>query len=558
MDKGANLKTLIFIKTKFIIWFFVVLSVSGCLLITTKVAFAGETYYIAPTGDNITGNGSKGNPWATLTKAEASISAGDTVYCRGGTYLYHPRVDWNVVGKSTSPITVKAYTGETPVFSSPGSGLFIAVRGAGWVTFDGLEVNGYKNAFNTRGLPYVDDTADTVTDYAENITIRNCYVHDTKEHGFYISAGSKNIVINNNIIEDTADFGIHNWHNPGADGLEIYNNILINCFNNFAVGAWDGKKIKIYNNTVIGGLEGLSIYQNSTPSNYKIIVKNNILYLPTHYVIHERYGNGSANLTSDNNIFYKPSGTFAWWEGAKVATLSAWQSTSGGDANSINSDPLFINSATFRLKSSSPAINTGTSSGAPAYDYGGTNRPQGAGVDIGAYEYTGGTPTSTSCPSLPSNGIMDNGSQWTSKTGSWSSSGGADPYGGGSLFSKDSGGSYEYCATGVSGSKGVYLWWTEYGSRCTSVHVEIYDGSTSIDTVYVNQQANGGKWNYLGTYSFSGKARVVVRSGGGCSTSADACKIISGSTPTPTSTSCPSLPSNGIMDNGSQWTSKTG
>ena len=59
----------------------------------------------------------------------------------------------------------------------------------------------------------------------------------------------------------------------------------------------------------------------------------------------------------------------------------------------------------------------------------------------------------------------------------------------------------------------------------TDVHtvpVDIYDGSTLIDTVYVNQTANGGKWNSLGTYTFSGTARVVINSQGGCTTSADA------------------------------------
>ncbi len=132
--------------------------------------------------------------------------------------------------------------------------------------------------------------------------------------------------------------------------------------------------------------------------------------------------------------------------------------------------------------------------------------------------------TTPICPTLPSNGIMDNGSQWTSKTGTWNSSSGVNPYGGGSLYSNTSG-TYEYCATGVSGSKEVSLWWTEYSSRCTSVQVGIYDGNTSIDTVYVNHKADGGKWNLLGTYTFSGKAKVVINSGGGCTTSADACKI---------------------------------
>jgi hypothetical protein len=43
----------------------------------------------------------------------------------------------------------------------------------------------------------------------------------------------------------------------------------------------------------------------------------------------------------------------------------------------------------YRLERGSPAIDAGTCEGAPETDIEGTPRPQGAGCDIGAYEYTG-------------------------------------------------------------------------------------------------------------------------------------------------------------------------
>ncbi|MCP5002588.1 MAG: hypothetical protein GY941_01355 [Planctomycetes bacterium] len=147
---------------------------------------------------------------------------------------------------------------------------------------------------------------------------------------------------------------------------------------------------------------------------------------------------------------------------------------------------------------------------------------------------------------------MDNGSQWASSTTTWKPSGGPNPYGGSSLYRKSSG-SYDYDASDVNGSKEVSLWWTQYPSRCNIVPVDIYDGSTLIDTVYVNHQANGGKWNPLGTYSFSGTVKVAVNSKDGCSTSADAVKIID----PPQDTPATPLPQDGIMDNGSQWTPST-
>ncbi|MCP5005076.1 MAG: hypothetical protein GY941_14250 [Planctomycetes bacterium] len=125
---------------------------------------------------------------------------------------------------------------------------------------------------------------------------------------------------------------------------------------------------------------------------------------------------------------------------------------------------------------------------------------------------------------LPADGIMDNGSQWTSSSTTWEPSAGSNPYGDGSLYRKGSG-NYGYEASDVNGSKEVSLWWTEYYSRCNSIPVDIYDGNTLIDTVYVNHLANGGKWNSLGTYSFNGTVKVAVNSQAGCSTSADAVKI---------------------------------
>ena len=113
---------------------------------------------------------------------------------------------------------------------------------------------------------------------------------------------------------------------------------------------------------------------------------------------------------------------------------------------------------------------------ATAYDFSGNE--SGYSNEVSYAVPSGDPPT---CPTLPSDGIMDNGSQWTSSTGTWNPSGGLNPYGGSSLFSNSSG-SYEYCASGVNGDKDVSLWWTEYNNRRTSVPVDIYDGTTLLDT----------------------------------------------------------------------------
>jgi hypothetical protein len=120
---------------------------------------------------------------------------------------------------------------------------------------------------------------------------------------------------------------------------------------------------------------------------------------------------------------------------------------------------------------------------------------------------------------------IDNGDGGTLSTGSWAISGGANPYGDSSLYSKESGATYAFEAS-IDGYHEVSLWWTNWTSRCSDIPVEIYDGQTLLDTVYIDQQVDGGQWNSQGSYQFNGTARVVVVSEGECSTNADAVRFL--------------------------------
>jgi fibronectin type 3 domain-containing protein len=71
----------------------------------------------------------------------------------------------------------------------------------------------------------------------------------------------------------------------------------------------------------------------------------------------------------------------------------------------------------------------------------------------------------------------------------------------------------------------VDLWWTEYSNRSTAVVVKIYDGSTVIDKIKVNQRANGGRWNTLGYYSFKSTPKIRIVANGTGTACADAARI---------------------------------
>jgi hypothetical protein len=153
--------------------------------------------------------------------------------------------------------------------------------------------------------------------------------------------------------------------------------------------------------------------------------------------------------------------------------------------------------------------------------------------------------------------IVDNGQSGTSFTGSWTNSSAGGAYGSSSLYSSAQGHTYTYTIPVSSGRYEVYLWWTTWPSRSTAVKVAITHKSGTAN-VTVNQQANGGRWNLLGTYDFSTSGKVVITaSGDGTSTSADAACL---NPVASTSTSSGSAPpgTEFIIDDGGAGTSSVG
>jgi parallel beta-helix repeat protein len=217
--------------------------------------------------------------------------------------------------------------------------------------------------------------------------IRDNYLHDSMSFGgcagIYLNGG-EDIVVEGNTVHDCfqgISINSETYSTPPytAKNITVQNNLVYNNYmNGFSLGHMgDIVNILYRNNT---------IYQSGTAIMIghvqQIKMVNNIFSIKA-----------SENLTSgdrskvqfDYNLYYA-SGT------------SIDKSSLG--ANSIFANPQLVapGSGNFHLEASSPAIDAGSSTPgefAPT-DFDGHPRPQGAGYDIGAYEYTGGVqPTNT-------------------------------------------------------------------------------------------------------------------------------------------------------------------
>ena len=123
--------------------------------------------------------------------------------------------------------------------------------------------------------------------------------------------------------------------------------------------------------------------------------------------------------------------------------------------------------------------------------------------------------------------FVDNGASRTESIGLWNVSSGSGSFRSKSLFSSDVGSTYTFKPRlDSSGQYELFLRWTAFSNRRSDVPVVIeYDGGTANTTV--NQQQNAGDWVSIGTFRFSDRARVTIRSlGAGQSTCVDGLRLV--------------------------------
>lgn len=279
---------------------------------------------------------------------------------------------------------------------------------------------------NTNGLSIGGDMVDNLPWH--HIEVKNCVVHDFQGGGIggsdfdYITI-ENNMVYNNSWYGMYATSGISVFHSRDFDSYtSSYKNFIRGniCYNNKTLIPWAGRDYLSDGNGIIIDDNRNTQVEGGIPYNGKTLVENNVSYNNGGSGIHayssnnvdiinntaynngtvvgypEIYGQDGVNVNIYNNIMYARTGG-ACNSNANGTTYDFNIYFNGPasrmGANDLVSDPKFVKpafdeTADFKLRNTSPAINSGTDATGKfsPVDINGIVRPVGTNPDRGAYE----------------------------------------------------------------------------------------------------------------------------------------------------------------------------
>ncbi|MGP8322991.1 MAG: dockerin type I domain-containing protein [Methanosarcinaceae archaeon] len=190
------------------------------LLVLATTASATD-YYMATWGDDGSNGTSLDYAWATLSRAQGQLSAGDTLHIVDGTY-YNDTFVAQVSGTATNPITIKAYDG-TPTFIEIGTIRTLrcfnfhdtniypipAPGPISYYNIDGIRIENYYRAIDVcYGSHHIN---------IDNVSTDQCY------SGFFAGSDCHDIATTNMRINGSHWNGWYLWHdNYNITATDVY------------------------------------------------------------------------------------------------------------------------------------------------------------------------------------------------------------------------------------------------------------------------------------------------------------------------------------------------
>lgn len=400
---------------------------------------SGNIYFVTQATGSDGNPGTFAQPWKTLWRPRGTVQSGDIVYVKGGTFTQmdpdYPGWDTLLMldasssasGTASRPVAYIGYPGDPPTLANGSARRGIMIRQdngplsyyviAGMkLTLSGspIPVTGVGHRVVGSHIYSAGPDYDAIGILGDTSAIRlfgnlldhNGAAGNKLAHALYIEGFGTNRDIEfgyNEVRNQQGGRAIQIYgHESGdlVDDVRIHDNLISGSeLNNLVLGGSDGATevlgtIHVYNNIVVGaGAEGLRV---NDPQG-TVIIQNNTFYgNGTAQVYLEEAGTGRVLLR--DNIIYAGAGQ-AYYELESGQSDSTSFAASGNlvynagpcppwDGGCVNADPLFVNlpGGDYHLQTSSPAKEAGVSTGITS-DFEGNARPQGAAIDIGAYEY---------------------------------------------------------------------------------------------------------------------------------------------------------------------------
>ncbi|MDZ8187875.1 MAG: right-handed parallel beta-helix repeat-containing protein [Nostoc sp. ChiSLP02] len=400
-------------------------------------AIGGTTFYVSGSGNDRNSGLSPSSAFRTPQRAANLTKPGDTVLLMNGVYKNSNSGAVLTItrsGSSNGWIAYKAYPGHSPKIEFDGwHGVWIK-DGASYIEVKGIEIEGNNERIS---LGYAMSQRYNVSNAR---TSGNCLTIDgrSKRHPHHIR-------ILNNEIRDCGGGGIIGIQTDyvTVDGNDVYNNAWYSPFGGSGISflknwSYDGNqgyrmfitRNRVYNNKMLVPWINTGKKQDGngiildrlaeTGYRGRTLIANNLVYRNGGGGIHAfksnnidiihntsyynsqtpeiEYGQISMNNTSNvrvlNNILVSQSGQQIYMNSRKNSNTvfnynlyNTLLGASGKGPNDIVADPQFVNAGSnFRLRSSSPAINSGMRFDPVTSDFAGSSRAKGSKPDRGAYE----------------------------------------------------------------------------------------------------------------------------------------------------------------------------
>jgi len=304
---------------------------------------------------------------------------------------------YGVGGDLTFNVCAGTYN-ENLVISNPGNGSYRVTFQAN-ETFDAID-----SVYLTAATSYAVQLTD-----ASRFRFRNLKVAGYTSYGFYLGysstgsdrnliegcriAGPNGVYIDQACDDDTifgckiqatSSYGI-NLPSTGYRYRTVIADNMVSGWTSCGIYAYYHYDTELYYNTIYSTSGSYAFYDYyGTLSGTGKKYKNNIYYSPN-YCYYTYYGT-QPPTESNYNCFWRVGSSSIIYDQGTARDLASWQTNRLRDQQSINQNPLVLNSTNLHLRTGSPCIGAGTALTWPTVDIDGDSR--GSTVDMGADEWT--------------------------------------------------------------------------------------------------------------------------------------------------------------------------